>query len=162
MFSYKNKRQDKSVEYGLNQEFDSLLDLDKKEILFNLGYCCLKLSSFIRSLIYDLILSSIWNRSDSPFVCGKKVQSFSVLDIPADSNFLYKHSASTKNQREREESVCVCEREKGSLFIWFFNICGLQFGIVREVCYRLCRVTNCGPNPKGIGYRPNKPNTINL
>ena len=20
----------------------------------------------------------------------------------------------------------------------------------------MCRVTNCGPNPKGIGYRPNK------
>ena len=25
-----------------------------------------------------------------------------------------------------------------------------------------CRVTNYGPNPKGVGYRPNKPNTINL
>ena len=28
--------------------------------------------------------------------------------------------------------------------------------------YSPCRVTNYGPNPKGIGYRPNKPNTINL
>ena len=35
------------VEYGLNQEFDSLLDLDKKEILFILGNCCLKLSGSI-------------------------------------------------------------------------------------------------------------------
>ena len=25
-----------------------------------------------------------------------------------------------------------------------------------------CRVTNCSPNPDGIGYGPNKPNTINL
>ena len=25
-----------------------------------------------------------------------------------------------------------------------------------------CKVTNCSPNPKGIGYEPNKPNTINL
>ena len=25
-----------------------------------------------------------------------------------------------------------------------------------------CRVTNRSPNPNGIGYRPNKPNTINL
>ena len=26
----------------------------------------------------------------------------------------------------------------------------------------LCRVRNCSPNPDGIGYGPNKPNTINL
>ena len=25
-----------------------------------------------------------------------------------------------------------------------------------------CRVTNCSLNPKGLGYRPSKPNTINL
>ena len=25
-----------------------------------------------------------------------------------------------------------------------------------------CRVTNCSPNPKDMGYKPNKPNTINL
>ena len=25
-----------------------------------------------------------------------------------------------------------------------------------------CRVTDCGPNPDGIGYGSNKPNTINL
>ena len=24
------------------------------------------------------------------------------------------------------------------------------------------RVTNCSPNPKELGYKPNKPNTINL
>ena len=28
--------------------------------------------------------------------------------------------------------------------------------------YCLCKVTNCSPNPKGAGYGPNKPNTINL
>ena len=26
----------------------------------------------------------------------------------------------------------------------------------------MCKATNCGPNPKGIGNRPNKLNTINL
>ena len=61
------------VEYGLNLEFDALLDLDKKGILFLLGYYCLKLSSSIRNLVYYLVLSSIWNRSDSPFVCRKEV-----------------------------------------------------------------------------------------
>ena len=30
------------------------------------------------------------------------------------------------------------------------------------ILYRYCRVTNYGPNPKRVGYRPNKPNTINL
>ena len=30
---------------------------------------------------------------------------------------------------------------------------------VVEIC---CRVTNCSPNPKELGYKPNKPNTINL
>ena len=25
-----------------------------------------------------------------------------------------------------------------------------------------CRVTNCNPNPKELGNKPNKPNTINL
>ena len=81
------------VEYGLNQEFNSQLDLDKKGILFLLGYFCLKLSSFIRSLIYHLILSSIWNMSDSPFVCEKEVQFFLVLHMLADSSLLYKQSA---------------------------------------------------------------------
>ena len=28
--------------------------------------------------------------------------------------------------------------------------------------YIYCRVTNCSPNPKDMGYKPNKPNTINL
>ena len=94
------------VEYGFKQDFDYLLDLDNKGILFLLGYRCLKLSSSIRSLVYHLILSSIWNRSDSPFVCGKEVQFFLVLDILANSSLLYKHSSATENQREREESVC--------------------------------------------------------
>ena len=26
----------------------------------------------------------------------------------------------------------------------------------------ICKVTNCSPNPKELGYKPNKPNTINL
>ena len=73
-----------------------MLDLDKEGILFPLAYCCLKLSSFIRSLVYHLILSSIWNRSDSPFMCGKEVLSFLVLDILADSGLLYKYSVATK------------------------------------------------------------------
>ena len=28
--------------------------------------------------------------------------------------------------------------------------------------HETCRVTNCSPNPKELGYKPNKPNTINL
>ena len=43
----------------------------------------------------------------------------------ADSSFLYKHNAIMANS---ERGV----RKKGSLFIWLFDICGLQFGIVRE------------------------------
>ena len=31
-------------------------------------------------------------------------------------------------------------RKRGSLFVWLFDICGLQFGIVREVCYHLVLV----------------------
>ena len=61
------------VEYGLNYEFDSLLDLDKERILFLLGYYYLKLSSSIRSLVYYLVWNSFGNRSDSPFVRRKEV-----------------------------------------------------------------------------------------
>ena len=32
-----------------------------------------------------------------------------------------------------------CEK-RGSLLVWFFDICGLQFGIMREVCCRLVSV----------------------
>ena len=39
--------------------------------------------------------------------------------------------------------MCVRER-KDSLFVWFFDICGLQFGIVREVCCRLVLVLRFG------------------
>ena len=35
-------------------------------------------------------------------------------------------------------------RKRGSLLFWFFNICGLQFGIVREVCCRLILVLRFG------------------
>ena len=30
------------------------------------------------------------------------------------------------------------------------------------ILYYICRVTNCSPNPKELGYKPNEPNTINL
>ena len=114
------------VEYGLNQEFDSLLDLDNKGILFLLGYCCLKLSSSIRSLVYYLIWNSFWNRSDSPCVCGKEIQVFLVLDMLVNLSLLYKQSAAAKKK-------CGCEKKRLS-FVQFFDICGLQFEIVREVC----------------------------
>ena len=35
-------------------------------------------------------------------------------------------------------------RKRGSLFVWLFDICGLQFGIVREVCYHLVLVVRFG------------------
>ena len=38
----------------------------------------------------------------------------------------------------------------------FFDI---SFNLIYNI---YCRVTNCGPNPKGVGYRPIKPNIINL
>ena len=50
------------------------------------------------------------------------------------------HSTATKNKREKER-VCV---RKGSLFIWLFDICGLQFEIVREICYHLVLVLRFG------------------
>ena len=59
-------------------------------------------SKSIRSFVYYLILRSIWNRSNSPFVHRKEVQSFLVLDMLADSSLLYKRSATIENQRERE------------------------------------------------------------
>ena len=34
----------------------------------------------------------------------------------------------------------MCVRKRGSLFVWLFDICGLQFRIVREVCYHLVLV----------------------
>ena len=44
--------------------------------------------------------------------------------------------------REKEKRVCVTNR--GSLFVWLFDICGLQFEIAREVCYRLVLVLRFG------------------
>ena len=86
------------VEYGLNYEFDSLLDLDKKEILFLLGYCCLKLS---RSTTWFGITFGI---GVILLLCVEKKPSLVllILDILADSSLLYKHSAAIKNERERE------------------------------------------------------------
>lgn len=43
---------------------------------------------------------------------------------------------------ERKRWECVWE--KSFLFVWLFDICGLQFGIVREVCYRLVLVLRFG------------------
>ena len=123
-----------SVEYGLNQEFNSLLDLEKERILFLLSYCCLKLSNSIKSLVYYLIWNSFWNRSDSPFVCGKEVQFFLVLDMLANSSLLYKQSAAAANRE------CGYEIKRLS-FVWFFDICGLQFGMAREVCCHLVQVS---------------------
>ena len=31
----------------------------------------------------------------------------------------------------------MCVRKRDSLFVWLFDICGLQFGIMREVCCHL-------------------------
>ena len=49
------------------------------------------------------------------------------MDILANSSLLHKHSAATEKEIRR------CEEKRLSL-VWFFDICGLQFGIVREVC----------------------------
>ena len=46
-----------------------------------------------------------------------------------DSSLLYKYSAIVANLE--------CMRKRGFLLFWFFEICGLQFGIVKEVCCRL-------------------------
>ena len=45
-----------------------------------------------------------------------------------------------------ENSIC----KKGGRIIVFY------------IYIYICRVTNCSPNLDGIGYGPNKPNTINL
>ena len=42
----------------------------------------------------------------------------------------------------REMRVCV--RKRDFLLFWFFDICGLQFGIVREVCCHLFMVLGLG------------------
>ena len=44
----------------------------------------------------------------------------------ADSSLLYKHSVIMAKLR-------VCEK-RCFLLVWLFDICGLQFGIMREVC----------------------------
>ena len=126
------------------KEFDSLLDLDKKEFLFLLSDCCLKLSNSIISLVSYLILSSIWNTSDSP-LCMEEESSPSWFWIASQLSALYKHNVIVAN--------LVCGKKRLSLF-WFFDIyiwkeafscfvhwyiyiyiyiCGSQFRIVREV-----------------------------
>ena len=64
-------------------------------------------------------------------------------------------------------------------FFFFFYCSSIFFGNERFIDLRFidlrlfdfsslltqlsyCEVTNCSPNPKGIGNEPNKPNTINL
>ena len=43
-----------------------------------------------------------------------------------------------------QKKVCEGVRKRGSLLLWFFDICGLQFGIVREVCCHLILVLRFG------------------
>ena len=50
----------------------------------------------------------------------------------AYSSLLYKQCVAAIDQ-ECENRVCRCEQNRLS-FVWFFDICRLQFGIVREVC----------------------------
>ena len=45
------------------------------------------------------------------------------------------------------------------LLIFFFKNRDNIYSCIRHA---YCKVTNCGSNPKIIGYRPNKSNTINL
>ena len=37
-----------------------------------------------------------------------------------------------------------CVRKRGFILVWLFDICGLQFGIVREVCCYLVLVLQFG------------------
>ena len=47
------------------------------------------------------------------------------------------------NWIEKSEKNRVCEwKKRGFLLVWLFDICGLQFGIVREVC--CCLVLHFG------------------
>ena len=94
------------VEYGLNQEFNSLLNLDKEGILFLLGYYCLKLSSSIRSLVYYLIWNSFWNKSDSPCLWKKKSSS-SWFWIFQPTQVSYISIVLLRKIREKEMRVCV-------------------------------------------------------
>ena len=50
----------------------------------------------------------------------------------AYSSLLYKQCVAAIDQ-ECENRVCGCEKKRLS-FVWFFDICRLQFGIVKEVC----------------------------
>ena len=65
-----------------------------------------------------------------------------VLDILANSSLLY-NTMLLQKIREREKEMRVCDK-KGFLFVWLFDICRLQFGIVREVCYHLVLVLQFG------------------
>ena len=131
ILSYLTRKIDTYVEHSLNWEFNSLLDLDKKEILFLLDCCCLKLSRSIRSPVYHLSLSSIWNRSDSPLCLEKKSNpSWFWIYQPTQVSYI---SIVLLQQILR----LVCVRKRGFLLVWIFEICSLQFGIVREVCCHL-------------------------
>ena len=89
-----------------------MLDLDKKEFLFLLSDYCLKLSNSIISLLSYLILSSIWNTSDSP-LCMEEESSPSWFWIASQLSALYKHNVIVAN--------LVCGKKRLSLF-WFFDI----------------------------------------
>ena len=58
------------------------------------------------------------------------LERFSLL---ADLNLLYRKSVVAANL------VFRCEKKRFSL-VWFFDICGLQFGMAREVCCHLVLV----------------------
>ena len=51
-----------------------------------------------------------------------------------------------------ENSIC---KKGGRIIVFYINI-------YIYIYIYLCRVTNCSPNPNGIGYGPNEPNTIKL
>ena len=52
-----------------------------------------------------------------------------------------------------------CPHKKKVLNSAFLKQNHINVGSEKKVI-GFCRVTNCNSNPKGIGYGPNKPNTI--
>ena len=43
-----------------------------------------------------------------------------------------------------------------------YNILHNIISDIQIIYITTCKVINCSPNPKELGYKPNKPNTINL
>ena len=105
------------------------MDSVKKWILFLLGSCCLKLSNSIINLVSYLIWNSFLNRNRNLFWFN----SFSKNYLETDFGILTPIQAWCYCGKFRG----WCVRKKGSLLVRLFDICGLQFGIVREVCSHL-------------------------